>query len=110
MGESVRLTADVALANHLWAGQPVSVMNLEDLKQELGVNFDGLLGEDLLREFRSVRINYKARVIELELAHRPGLVPPTRVPQKRLISGSRPYPSSTKRAPARTCTGSRNAR
>ena len=66
VGESLRLPADVALANHLWAGQPVSVMNLEDLKQELGVNFDGLLGEDLLREFRSVRINYKAHVIELE--------------------------------------------
>jgi hypothetical protein len=40
--------------------------NLEDLNQELGVNFDGLLGEDLLREFHSVRINYKAHVIELE--------------------------------------------
>lgn len=66
VGESVRLTADVALANRVWVGQPVSVMNLEDLKQELGVNFDGLLGEDLLREFRSVRINYKTRVIELE--------------------------------------------
>lgn len=65
-GESLRLTVDVALANHIWAGQQVSVMNLEDLKQELGVNFDGLLGEDLLREFRSVRINYKAHVIELE--------------------------------------------
>ena len=66
VGESLRLTADVALANHLWADQPVSVMNLEDLKQELGVSFDGLLGEDLLREFHSVRINYKAHVIELE--------------------------------------------
>ena len=65
-GESLRLRADVALANHLWAAQPVSVMDLEDLKQELGINFDGLLGEDLLREFRSVRINYKAHVIELE--------------------------------------------
>ena len=66
VGESLRLRADVALANHIWADQPVSVMNLEDLKQELGVNFDGLLGEDLLREFHSVRINYKAHVIELE--------------------------------------------
>ena len=65
-GESLRLPADVALASHMWAGQPVSVMNLEDLKQELGVNFDGLLGEDLLREFHSVRINYNAHVIELE--------------------------------------------
>lgn len=51
--------AQIGCKTCLWAAQPVSVMNLEDLKQELGVNFDGLLGEDLLREFRSVRINYK---------------------------------------------------
>jgi hypothetical protein len=65
-GESLRLRADVVLANHMWVAQPVSVMNLDDLKHDLGINFDGLLGEDLLREFHSVRINYKAHVIELE--------------------------------------------
>jgi hypothetical protein len=65
-GESLRLPADVALANHIWLAQPVSVMNLDDLRHDLGVNFDGLLGEDLLREFHSVRINYKTHVIELE--------------------------------------------
>lgn len=65
-GESLRLRADVVLANHVWVAQPVSVMNLDDLRRDLGVEFDGLLGEDLLREFHAVRINYKTHVIELE--------------------------------------------
>jgi hypothetical protein len=65
-GESLRLRADVVLANHIWVAQPVSVMNLDDLRRDLGVEFDGLLGEDLLREFHAVRINYKTHVIELE--------------------------------------------
>ena len=65
-GESVRLPVDLTLANRLWVGQRVSVMNLEDLQRVLGINFDGLLGEDILREFRSVRIDYHTHVIELE--------------------------------------------
>ena len=41
-------------------------MNLGDLPERLGAPFDGLLGQDILRQFRSVRINYRAHVIELE--------------------------------------------
>jgi aspartyl protease len=66
IGESLRLPVDLTLANRLWVGQRVSVMNLEDLQKILGITFDGLLGEDILREFRSVRIDYHAHVIELE--------------------------------------------
>jgi hypothetical protein len=65
-GESVRLPVDLTLANRLWVGQRVAVMNLEDLQKILGITFDGLLGEDILREFRSIRIDYHAHVIELE--------------------------------------------
>jgi aspartyl protease len=65
-GESLRLPVDLTLANRLWVGQRVSVMNLEDLQKVLGITFDGLLGEDILREFRSVRIDYHTHVIELE--------------------------------------------
>jgi hypothetical protein len=66
VGYALRLPVDLTLANRLWVGQRVSVMNLEDLKQTLGITFDGLLGQDILREFRSVRIDYHAHVIELE--------------------------------------------
>jgi hypothetical protein len=66
VGESVRVPVDLTLGNHLWVSQRVCVMDLEDLQKALGITFDGLLGEDILREFRSVRINYHAHVIELE--------------------------------------------
>jgi hypothetical protein len=65
-GESLCVPVNLTLANHVWVGQRVSVMNLDELQAILGVQFDSLLGEDILREFRSVRIDYKARIIELE--------------------------------------------
>ena len=66
MGESVRLPVDLSLADHIWVGQCVTMMNLDELQKVLGIHFDGLLGQDILREFRSVRIDYSAHVIELE--------------------------------------------
>jgi hypothetical protein len=66
VGYSVRRQADLALGGHTWYGQQVSVMNLNDLKQMLGMEFDGLLGQDILREFRSVRIDYRTHTIYLE--------------------------------------------
>lgn len=46
--------------------KPVSAMNLGDLSERVGVQFDGLLGQDSLRQFRSARINYHSYVVELE--------------------------------------------
>jgi len=66
VGDSLILPVNLELANHIWAGQHVAVMNLDGLSQILGIEFDGLLGQDVLREFRSVRIDYHAHVIELE--------------------------------------------
>jgi Aspartyl protease len=66
IGDSVALHVDLQLANHRWSAQRVAVMNLDGLTQILGIYFDGLLGQDVLREFRSVRIDYHAHVIELE--------------------------------------------
>lgn len=66
MGESVRLPVELSLADHIWAGQWVTMMNLDELQKVLRIHFDGLLGQDILREFRSVRIDYSAHIIELE--------------------------------------------
>ncbi len=41
-------------------------MNLEELSKSFRIQFDGLLGQDILNQFRSVRIDYKNHVIELE--------------------------------------------
>ena len=66
VGYSLRRPADLQLGNHMWVAQHVSVMDLDDLKQMLHMDFDGLLGEDILREFHSVRIDYRTHTIELE--------------------------------------------
>jgi hypothetical protein len=66
-GESVSVRLDLQLGNHRWIGQRVSIMNLDELSKIIGIQrLDGLLGEDILRQFRSVRIDYHAHVIELE--------------------------------------------
>jgi len=66
VGNALRLHVDLEIADRFLFSQPVSVMNLGDLPQRVGAKFDGLLGQDILRQFRSVRINYRAHVIELE--------------------------------------------
>lgn len=66
VGNALRVRVDLELARRFVFSQPVSVMNLGDLPKRLGAPFDGLLGQDILRQFRSVRINYRTRVIELE--------------------------------------------
>jgi hypothetical protein len=66
VGYSLRRLADVELGENIWTAQQVSVMELDDLKQMLHMDFDGLLGQDFLRQFRSVRIDYRAHMIELQ--------------------------------------------
>jgi hypothetical protein len=66
VGNALRLRVDLEIADRFLFSQPVSVMNLGDLPQRVGAPFDGLLGQDILRQFRSVRINYRAHVVELE--------------------------------------------
>lgn len=65
-GASILLRADLVIGDHLWAEQRVSVMDLDELNGLLKLHFDGLLGEDILRQFRSIRIDYHSKVIELE--------------------------------------------
>jgi Aspartyl protease len=66
VGYSVRREADLSLGGHTWVGQRVSVMYLDDLKRMMGMEFDGLLGQDILRQFRTVRIDYHTHTIDLE--------------------------------------------
>lgn len=67
VGNAVRLRVDVEIVHRFLFSQPVSVMNRADLSKRFQIPFDGLLGQDILSQFRSVRIDYKAHVIELEL-------------------------------------------
>lgn len=46
-----------------WVNFPVLIV---DMKQRSTMDIDGLLGEDVLSKFSSVRINFKDHVIDLE--------------------------------------------
>ncbi len=67
IGNALRLRVDLEIAHQILFSQPVSVMNLEELSKRFRISFDGLLGQDILNQFRSVRIDYKSHVIELEM-------------------------------------------
>ncbi len=66
VGNALRLRVDLEIAHEFMFSQRVSVMDLEELSRRFGIQFDGLLGQDILNQFHSVRIDYKKRVIELE--------------------------------------------
>jgi hypothetical protein len=66
VGNALRVRVDLEIAHRFLFSQPVSVMNLDGLARQFGTQFDGLLGQDILRQFRSVRINYQSHIIELE--------------------------------------------
>ena len=66
VGNALRLRVDLEIAHKFMFSQRVSVMDLEELSKRFGIPFDGLLGQDILNQFRSVRIDYKRSVIELE--------------------------------------------
>ena len=66
VGNALRLRVDLEIAGRFLFSQPVSVMNIGDLPQRVGAEFSGLLGQDILRQFRSIRIDYRDSVIELE--------------------------------------------
>jgi hypothetical protein len=66
VGNVLRLRVDLELAHGFMFSQRVSVMDLEELSRRFGIQFDGLLGQDILNQFHSVRIDYRNHVIELE--------------------------------------------
>jgi Aspartyl protease len=52
---------DVILSDHI-----VGVLDMQDVNRRTGMHIDGILGEDILGRFRSVRINFKDQTLELE--------------------------------------------
>jgi predicted aspartyl protease len=53
--------ASVRLGESRWYDRRVLVMNLEKLSEVYGCPIDGLLGQDILREFERVVIDFKKR-------------------------------------------------
>jgi hypothetical protein len=65
-GQYAKSRIDLRLGSHHWIDREILVMDLSDVSKRAGTKIDGFLGQDILQTFKSVRIDYKAHVIELE--------------------------------------------
>jgi len=62
----VKGKADLRLEKRHWIDRTVLFVNMSDVSKRLGTRVDGIVGQDLLREFSAVRIDYKAGLVEFE--------------------------------------------
>ena len=58
--------ATLELGGRTWKRRSVVAMNLGEVSEAFGRRIDGLLGQDLLREFERVTIDFRARTLRLE--------------------------------------------
>ena len=65
-GEYVKAKIDLRLEKRHWIERPILAMDLSDASKRLGTRIDGFVGQDILREFSAVRIDYKAGLVEFE--------------------------------------------
>lgn len=65
-GDAVPRKVDLQLAEYRWPFRQVFVMNMDATSKRMRTRIEGLLGQDVLWEFSSVRIEYKAGVVEFE--------------------------------------------
>ncbi len=59
-------SANFEIAEQQWKDQPVEVADLSKLSKIYGRTIDGILGQDVLRCFESVQINYKGDCVMLQ--------------------------------------------
>ncbi len=59
-------SANFRIADQQWNNQPVEVADLSKLSKIYGRTIDGILGQDVLRSFDSVQINYKGDCVMLQ--------------------------------------------
>lgn len=57
---------DLEFAEHRLPKRQIIAMDLSDVSRRAGTRVDGVLGQDFLSQFSSVRINYKVQWVELE--------------------------------------------
>jgi len=64
-GEAVWATARLKLGTRTWRDQRVVTMNLASLSARYGRPIHGILGQDILRQFDRVLIDFRARTLTL---------------------------------------------
>lgn len=65
-GQAFEIKADFTLANVTVKDLSVFAGNVDTLSERTGRKCDGLIGQDLLRRFKSVKIDYSKHIIEFE--------------------------------------------
>lgn len=65
-GEAMWASARLQLASRKWDNQRVVAMNLTPLASRYGRPIHGILGQDLLRQFARVTINFRSKTLRLE--------------------------------------------
>jgi Aspartyl protease len=58
-------TANFKIGDQAWNRQTVEIADLRELRRIYGRPVDGIVGQDLLRRFSSVQINYKGQCVML---------------------------------------------
>lgn len=70
-GEALWAEATLQIGEKTWKNRLVAIMNLEQVSRIYRCRIDGLLGQDVLREFDSVQINFKRRELIFYRLKRP---------------------------------------
>ena len=65
-GKAVQVKVDLRLGENFTTSGTMAAMDLNTVEKQMNARFDGILGQDVLREFSAVRIDYKNCVVELE--------------------------------------------
>ena len=65
-GGYTKAKIDLRLETRHWIERPVLVMDLSEASKRLGTRIDGIVGQDILREFSAIRIDYRNSVVELQ--------------------------------------------
>lgn len=58
-------TVNFSIGDRSWPQRQVAIADLKDISKIYGRKIDGIVGEDVLREFRSITINYKWHCVML---------------------------------------------
>src|SRR6266852_3096124 len=56
----------LSLEHRSWLDRRVCIMDLSDASKRMGTQIDGFIGQDVLRTFSVVRIDYKAESVRFE--------------------------------------------
>jgi predicted aspartyl protease len=65
-GMALIRAAELRVGKHVWVNQPIHVTDLTEVSKSLGVRVEGILGMDVLSQFKSIHILFSTSTIVME--------------------------------------------